>query len=155
MATPQKITPFLWFNDQAEEAAKFYVTLFDDSKILSVMPGPQGKAMGVQFQLAGIVFQALNGGPAHQLNEAFSLFVTCEDQQEVDSLWARLTANGGQESRCGWLKDRFGLSWQIVPRRFMELVGDPDRTKAGRVMEAMLKMTKFDIAALERAYAGT
>ena len=152
MAEMQKVTPFLWFNDNAVEAAKFYVSLFEDSKLIGTIPGPNDQPMGVMFELAGVQFHALNGGPHFQLNEAFSMFVTCEDQQEVDTLWSKLTANGGQESRCGWLKDRFGLSWQIVPRRFMELMQNPQ--KSGRVMQAMMKMTKFDIAALEKAAAG-
>jgi predicted 3-demethylubiquinone-9 3-methyltransferase (glyoxalase superfamily) len=159
MAGIQKITPFLWFNQEAEEAANLYVSLFQDSKVLSVTrygdagPGPKGSAMTVEFQLAGQKFTALNGGPVFKFTEAISLFVTCDSQEEVDSLWSRLTANGGQESQCGWLKDRYGLSWQIVPSRFMELMRDSDPKKTQRVMQAMLKMKKFDVARLEEAYA--
>jgi predicted 3-demethylubiquinone-9 3-methyltransferase (glyoxalase superfamily) len=159
MASPQKITPFLWFNQEAEEAANFYVSLFKDSKILSVSrygdagPGPKGSAMVVEFQLAGQTFQALNGGPHFKFNEAISLMVHCDSQEEVDTLWSKLTANGGQESQCGWLKDRFGLSWQIVPSRFEELMKDKDPKRTQRVMQAMMTMKKFDIARLEEAYA--
>jgi predicted 3-demethylubiquinone-9 3-methyltransferase (glyoxalase superfamily) len=159
MATPQKITPFLWFNQEAEEAANLYVSLFKDSKILSTSrygdagPGPKGSVMVVEFQLAGQRFQALNGGPVFSFTEAVSLAVSCDSQEEVDLLWSKLTANGGKESQCGWLKDRFGLSWQIIPSRFMEMMkeGDPKRTQ--RVVQAMLTMKKFDIARLEQAYA--
>ncbi len=159
MAAPQKITPFLWFNQEAEEAANFYVSLFPDSKILSVSrygdagPGPKGSAMVVEFQLAGQKYQALNGGPHFKFTEAISLLVNCDSQEEVDTLWSKLTANGGQESQCGWLKDRFGLSWQIVPSRFMELMKDKDPKRTQRVMQAMMTMKKFDIARLEEAYA--
>jgi predicted 3-demethylubiquinone-9 3-methyltransferase (glyoxalase superfamily) len=159
MAGIQKITPFLWFNQEAEEAANFYVSLFQDSKVLSVTrygeagPGPKGSAMTVEFQLAGQKFVGLNGGPVFKFTEAISLFVTCDSQEEVDMLWSRLTADGGQESQCGWLKDRYGLSWQIVPDRFMQLMRDKDPKRTQRVMQAMLKMKKFDIARLEEAYA--
>ena len=159
MTGSQKITTFLWFNQEAEEAANFYVSLFKDSKILSVSrygeggPGPKGSAMVVSFQLAGQKFTALNGGPVFKFNEAISLFVDCESQEEVDLLWSKLTANGGQESQCGWLKDRYGVSWQIVPIRFMQLMQDKDPKRTQRVMQAMLKMKKFDIARLEEAYA--
>jgi predicted 3-demethylubiquinone-9 3-methyltransferase (glyoxalase superfamily) len=159
MAGIQKITPFMWFNQEAEEAANLYVSLFQDSKILSVTrygdggPGPKGSAMTVEFQLAGQKFIALNGGPHFKFTEAVSLFVNCDSQEEVDTLWARLTANGGQESQCGWLKDKFGLSWQIVPNRFMQLMQDKDPKRTQRVMQAMMTMKKFDIARLEEAYA--
>ena len=159
MAAIQKISTFLWFNQEAEEAANLYVPLFKDSKILSVTrygdagPGPKGSAMTVEFQLAGQKFIALNGGPHFKFTEAISLFVTCDSQEEVDTLWSTLTANGGQESQCGWLKDKFGLSWQIVPSRFMELMQGKDPKGSQRVMQAMLKMKKFDIARLEEAYA--
>jgi predicted 3-demethylubiquinone-9 3-methyltransferase (glyoxalase superfamily) len=159
MAAPQKITPFLWFNQEAEEAANFYVSLFKDSKILSVSrygdagPGPKGSAMVVEFQLAGQKFSALNGGPHFKFTEAISLLVNCDSQEEVDTLWSKLTANGGQESQCGWLKDRFGLSWQIVPSRFVQMMQDKDPKRTQRVMQAMLTMKKFDIARLEEAYA--
>jgi len=159
MAGIQKITPFLWFNQEAEEAANLYVSLFPDSKILGVTrygdagPGPKGSVMTVEFQLAGQKLIGLNGGPHFKFTEAISLFVNCDSQEEVDTLWSRLTANGGQESQCGWLKDRYGLSWQIIPSRFMELMRDKDPQRTQRVMQAMLKMKKFDIARLEEAYA--
>ncbi|WP_198956116.1 VOC family protein [Archangium sp. Cb G35] len=158
-AIEQKITPFLWFNTEAEEAANLYVSLFKDSKILSVSrygdagPGPKGSAMVVDFQLAGQRFQALNGGPIFKFTEALSLMVHCDSQEEVDTLWSKLTANGGQESQCGWLKDRYGLSWQIVPKRFVELMQDKDPKRTQRVVQAMMTMKKFDIARLEQAYA--
>lgn len=159
MAALQKITPFLWFNQEAEEAANLYVSLFKDSKILGISrygeagPGPKGSVMVVDFQLAGVRFNALNGGPHFKFTEALSLAVSCDSQEEVDTLWSRLTANGGQESQCGWLKDRFGLSWQIVPARFSEMMRDQDPKRSQRVMQAMLTMKKFDIARLEQAYA--
>jgi predicted 3-demethylubiquinone-9 3-methyltransferase (glyoxalase superfamily) len=159
MITTQKITPFLWFNQEAEEAVNFYVSLFKDSKILSVSrygdsgPGPKGSVMVVSFQLAGQKFTALNGGPHFKFTEAVSLFVDCESQEEVDTLWSKLTANGGQESQCGWLKDRYGLSWQIVPTRFMQMMQDKDPKRTQRVMQAMMTMKKFDLARLEQAYA--
>jgi predicted 3-demethylubiquinone-9 3-methyltransferase (glyoxalase superfamily) len=159
MADIQKITPFLWFNQEAEEAANLYVSLFKDSKILSVSrygdagPGPKGSAMVVEFQLAGQKFNALNGGPIFKFTEAISLAVTCDSQEEVDTLWSRLTATGGQEGQCGWLKDKYGLSWQIIPARFMQLMQDKDPKRTQRVMQAMLTMKKFDIARLEEAYA--
>jgi len=149
----QKITPFLWYDGAAEDAAKLYCSLFPDSKILAVMPGPDGKAMVVDFQLAGLRMQAFNGGPAHKFNEAVSLVVHCDSQQEVDHLWSKLTADGGEEVDCGWLKDRFGLRWQIVPTRFFELMADEDPKKRAAVFGAMLKMKKFDIAKLEAAHA--
>ncbi|WNG32785.1 VOC family protein [Archangium violaceum] len=159
MASPQKITPFLWFNQEAEEAANFYVSLFEDSKILSVVrhgdagPGPKGSVMVVEFQLAGQKFSALNGGPTFKFTEAISLLVNCDSQEEIDTLWSKLTANGGQEVECGWLKDRFGLSWQIVPSRFFQMMQDKDPKRSQRVMQAMLTMKKFNIARLEEAYA--
>ena len=155
----QKITPFLWFDDKAEEAANFYVSLFKKSKIDNVSrygdagPGPKGKVMTVTFQLNGQQFTALNGGPLFKFTEAISLLVNCESQQEVDELWEKLSA-GGQKSKCGWLKDKYGLSWQIIPSALGKLMSDPDREKAGRVMKAMLQMDKIDIAALEKAAAG-
>ena len=151
----KKIRPFLWFDDNAEEAMHFYVSIFKNSKVLSVSPGPEGKAMSVTFELDGQEFMGLNAGPQFKFNEAVSFFVDCEDQAEVDELWSRLLEGGGEESMCGWLKDRFGLWWQIIPKALMELMGDEDRTKADRVMQAMLKMQKIDVAGLERAYAGT
>ncbi len=159
MAENQKITTFLWFNQEAEEAANFYVSLFKDSKILTVSrygdagPGPKGSAMVVEFQLAGQTYQALNGGPHFKFTEAISLMVDCDSQEEVDTLWSKLTANGGQEGQCGWLKDRYGLSWQIVPKRFKQMMKDPDPKRTQRVMQAMMTMKKFDIARLEEAYA--
>ena len=155
----QKIVTFLWFNDQAEEAMNHYISIFPDSKVLSVSrygdagPGPKGQVMVANFQLAGQEFMALNGGPEFKFTEAISLFVNCETQQEVDQLWAKLTA-GGEESQCGWLKDKYGLSWQIVPTALGEMMADKDPEKSGRVMQAMLPMKKLDLAALRRAYEG-
>ena len=154
----QKISPFLWFNDQAEEAANFYVSIFKNSAILGVSrygegaPRPAGSAMSVKFVLDGLEIQALNGGPEFTFTEAISLFVTAETQDEIDDLWEKLTGGGGEPSRCGWLKDKYGLSWQIVPPVLFELLGDPDPAKAGRVMQAMLGMGKLDIAGLRAAY---
>ena len=153
----QKITPFLWFDSQAEEAANFYVSIFKNSKILGVSrygeagPGSAGTVLTVTFQLDGQEFTALNGGPHFTFSEAISLYVDCESQEEVDELWAKLTA-GGEESMCGWLKDKYGLSWQIVPRVLLELMQDKDPVKAKRVTEAMLQMRKIDIRALQQAY---
>lgn len=155
----QKITPFLWFDRQAEEAANLYVSLFKDSKILGVsrygegMPLPAGTLMSVTFQLDGQEFMALNGGPAFKFTEAISFFVSCETQDEIDHLWSKLT-EGGEPGQCGWLKDRFGLSWQIVPKVLGELIGDPNPEKAGRATQAMLQMGKLNIAELKRAHAG-
>jgi len=158
MAT-QKITPFLWFDNQAEEAAQFYTSIFKNSKILNVSrygeagPGQKGSVMVVSFQLEGQQFTALNGGPRFKFSEAFSFVVNCENQQEIDHYWTKLTSNGGQESQCGWLKDKFGFSWQIVPTALGKLMsGDPQ--KANRVMHALLQMKKLDIATLEEASAG-
>ncbi|MDX3107560.1 VOC family protein [Nonomuraea angiospora] len=149
----QKITTFLWFDDQAEEAAGFYTSLFKDSRVLEVTPGPTGAAMVVTFELAGQRFIALNGGPEFKFTEAISLYVDCDSQEEVDELWAKLT-EGGEESQCGWLKDRYGLSWQIIPRRLQELIGDPDPERAQRAVKAMLGMGKIDIQGLEDAADG-
>ena len=154
----QKITPYLWFDHQAEEAADFYTSIFKNSKILSVTrygdagPGPKGSVMVVTFQLEGQEFTALNGGPVFQFNPAISLYVDCANQEEVDWLWGKLT-EGGEESQCGWLVDKFGVSWQIVPRQLIDLMNDPDPEKSQRVMQAMLQMSKIDVATLERAYA--
>ncbi|MEV4566372.1 VOC family protein [Nonomuraea sp. NPDC049419] len=148
----QKITTFLWFNDQAEQAATFYTSLFAGSRIVEVRRGPGGGVMVVTFELAGQRYMALNGGPQYTLNEAVSLYVDCETQEEIDELWATFM-EGGEESRCGWLKDRWGLSWQIVPRRLPELLGHPDPAAAERVMKAMLGMQKLDLRALEEAAA--
>jgi predicted 3-demethylubiquinone-9 3-methyltransferase (glyoxalase superfamily) len=150
----QKIVTFLWFNTEAEEAMNFYASVFPDSEVVSVMRGPDGKVLTGTFRLAGHEFMALNGGPQFKFTEAISLFVRCETQEEVDRLWARLTADGGEESQCGWLKDRYGLSWQIIPNRLGELLGDKDPERAGRAMQAMLGMRKIDVAGLERAAAG-
>lgn len=147
----QKITPFLWFNNQAEEAAKYYVSIFRNSKINSLMPGPNATVMGVSFVLDGQEFQALNGGPQFKFTEAISLFVRAETQPEIDELWEKLSADG-QESRCGWLKDKYGLSWQIVPPLLGQLLSDNDSAKSQRVMMAMLKMNKINIQALKDAY---
>ena len=154
----QKITPFLWYDTQAEEAARFYTSLFDNSRIVNVdrfeNAGPAGDVTVVTFELDGVQYQAMNAGPEFKFNESFSLLVDCEDQAEVDRLWNALTAGGGEESMCGWLKDKYGLSWQIVPRRLNELLADPDKEKAGRAMQAMLQMQKLDVRALEEAAAG-
>jgi predicted 3-demethylubiquinone-9 3-methyltransferase (glyoxalase superfamily) len=147
----KKITPFLWFDDQAEEAMKFYVSIFKNSKVLNISPGPNGKAFSVSFELDGQEITGLNGGPNFKFTEAISFFVNCETQTEVDYLWEKLTA-GGEEVQCGWLKDKYGLSWQIVPTALGELLGDPDPVKSQRVMKAMLKMKKIEIAGLRRAY---
>ena len=154
-----KVTPCLWFNGQAEEAAEFYVSLLPDSRVDKVMrspaetpSGPEGMVLVVDFTLGGQPFQGLNGGPDFKFNEAVSFIIDCEDQAEVDRLWEALTANGGEPGPCGWLKDRFGLSWQIVPRQLVEMMEDPDADKARRVTEAMLKMGKLEVAELRRAY---
>jgi predicted 3-demethylubiquinone-9 3-methyltransferase (glyoxalase superfamily) len=153
----QKITQFLWFDNQAEEAMNFYVSIFKNSKIVSVSrygeagPGPSGTVLTGTFQLDGQEFMALNGGPEFKFTEAISLFVSCETQEEVDYFWERLS-EGGEESQCGWLKDKFGLSWQIVPTALGELLGDKDPQKAGRVMQAMLQMKKINIKTLQAAY---
>jgi predicted 3-demethylubiquinone-9 3-methyltransferase (glyoxalase superfamily) len=151
----QKIVTYLWFDNQAEEAMEYYTSLFPDSKVVDATPGPDGKVMVGTFQLAGQEFIALNGGPQFKFNEAISLLVRCQNQAEVDWLWDKLVGDGGEESSCGWLKDRFGLSWQIIPNRLGELIGDPDRGRAGRAIQAMLGMKKIDIAGLERAASGT
>jgi predicted 3-demethylubiquinone-9 3-methyltransferase (glyoxalase superfamily) len=156
----QKITPFLWFDTQAEQAAEFYTSIFKNSKILHVSrygdagPGPKGAVMVVNFQLAGQEFTALNGGPQFKFSEAFSFVVNCENQQEVDEYWSKLTADGGRESMCGWLKDKFGFSWQIVPTELGKLMSDKDPKQANRVMQALLQMKKLDLAKLKAAAAG-
>ena len=156
----QKITPFLWFDNNAEEAMHFYVSIFKNSKIGTVSrygdagPGPKGTVMLATFELEGQQFMALNGGPHYKLSPAISLYVDCKTQEEVDELWAKLTADGGKEDRCGWLTDKFGLSWQIIPSLLGEMLSDSDREKSQRVMKAMLQMSKIDIEALKRAYAG-
>jgi predicted 3-demethylubiquinone-9 3-methyltransferase (glyoxalase superfamily) len=154
-----KITPFLWFDTQAEEAANFYVSIFKNSKIDSILrygdagPGPKGAVMLVSFQLEGQKFSALNAGPQHKFTPAISLYVDCESQAEVDELWDKLLA-GGQPMQCGWLSDKFGLCWQIVPRVLIELMQDKDTVKAQRVFQAMMKMIKIEIEPLKRAYRG-
>jgi predicted 3-demethylubiquinone-9 3-methyltransferase (glyoxalase superfamily) len=155
----KKITTFLTFDGRAEEAVDFYTSIFEHSRILSTTrygaggPGPEGELMAATFELAGQEFMALNGGPSFTFSQAISLFVDCEDQEEVDELWAKLT-DGGEPGPCGWLTDRFGVSWQIVPRALGELLADEDREKAGRVMEAMLQMSKIEVEGLRRAYEG-
>src|SRR4051812_48188648 len=152
-----KITPFLWYDHQAEEAAKFYCSIFPNSKLLRTShygegaPGPKGSVMTVEFELDGQRHIALNGGPMFKFTEAISLFVDCKNQQEVDTYWAKLT-DGGEESQCGWLKDRYGLSRQICPTILIEMINDADKRKAGRVMEAMMKMGKIEIEPLKKAY---
>ena len=156
----QKITPFLWFDTQAEEAARFYVSLFKNSSIGQVSrygeagPGPKAQVMVIAFELDGLKFTALNGGPIYQFTEAVSLQVDCADQAEIDHLWENLAADGGEPGRCGWLKDRFGLSWQIVPANLGQLIGGDDPAKASRAVQAMMQMGKLDIAALEAARQG-
>jgi len=153
----QKITPFLWFDSQAEEAANFYVSVFKNSKVASISrygeagPGPAGSVMTVSFELDGQPFTALNAGPAFKFTEAISFVVHCKTQEEVDHYWNKLTSAGGQESMCGWLKDKYGLSWQITPTALIELLNVPDREKSKRVMSAMMKMKKIDIAELQKA----
>lgn len=155
MAKVQKITPFVTYDGTAEDAARFYVSLFDDSKIDHVQPGPQGKALVVKFHLGGQSFLALNaGGPDFALTNGVSFLVDCEDQAEVDRLWDAFTADGGKPLACGWCKDRFGLPWQIVPKQFFELLSSGDAAQSQRVMGAMMKMTKFVIADLEAAAKG-
>lgn len=155
----QKITPFLWFNNNAEEAMNHYTSIFKNSKIVSVSrygdagPGPKGTVMTGTFEIEGQQFYVLNGGPQFKFTEAISLFVNCETQDEVDELWAKLS-EGGEESRCGWLKDKFGLSWQIVPAILGKLLNSPDKEKSKRAMQAMMQMGKLDIAALQKAYDG-
>ena len=156
----QKITTFLTFENQAEDAVRFYTSIFPDSRIVSERrygpagPGPEGSLMTASFELAGQELMALNGGPSFSFAQGISLFGDCEDQAEVDELWEKLTADGGEPGPCGWLTDRFGVSWQIIPRRLGELLGDDDPEKANRVMEAMLGMDKIEVEGLEAAYEG-
>lgn len=156
----QKITPFLWFDGNAEEAANFYVSIFKNSEVLSVDrygeggPGTPGSVMTVAFRLDGLEFVALNGGPEFKFTEAISFAIDCKSQEEVDELWEKLTADGGEPGPCGWLKDKFGVSWQVIPSAMIEMLQDEDRERAGRVMQAMLQMSKIDIATLQRAYDG-
>src|SRR5882762_9509656 len=159
MNTIQKISPFLWFDQQAEEAARFYVSIFPNSAVRGIArytgagPGPAGSVMTVAFELDGQPFTALNGGPVFKFTEAISLVVNCQTQEEVDHFWSKLSA-GGQEVQCGWLKDRFGVSWQVVPTVLSEMLQDKDPEKSKRVMAAMLKMTKLSIEGLKHAYEG-
>jgi predicted 3-demethylubiquinone-9 3-methyltransferase (glyoxalase superfamily) len=159
MKVSQKIAPFLWFDGKAEQAANFYVSVFRNSKVLSVTrygeagPGPKGSVMSAVFQLEGQEFYALNGGPQFKFSPAISMFVNCETQQEVDELWEKLSA-GGKTNRCGWLDDKFGLTWQIIPTILGRLLQDKDAAKANRVMKAMMQMAKIDIARLQQAYEG-
>ena len=156
----QKITPFLWFDHKAEAAAKFYTSIFENSKIRKITrytkvgPGPEGSVMTVEFTLNGQVFVALNGGPSFKFTEAISLVVNCETQAEVDRYWKKLTAGGGKAVACGWLKDKYGLFWQITPTMLMRLIADKDPNKVNRVMTAMMKMVKLDIKKLKAAAAG-
>jgi predicted 3-demethylubiquinone-9 3-methyltransferase (glyoxalase superfamily) len=154
----QKTKTFLWYDNQAEEAARLYTSLIPNSKIVKVTKfqnaGPSGDVTIVDFELAGTEYTAMSAGPEFKFNESVSIVVDCQSQEEVDRYWNALTADGGEESMCGWLKDKFGLSWQIVPSRLNELMEDPDPEKAGRVMQAMLQMQKLDVAALEAAAAG-
>ena len=153
----RKITPCLWFDGNAEEAVNFYASVFKDARILDAQrygpgaPLPEGTVLTMNFELFGQGFMALNGGPEFKFDEAVSFIVDCESQEEVDYYWERLTAGGGEEGMCGWLKDKFGLSWQITPRRLSELLAHPDRDKAARVLQAMLQMRKIDVRALEEA----
>jgi predicted 3-demethylubiquinone-9 3-methyltransferase (glyoxalase superfamily) len=154
-----KIHPFLWFDKEAEEAMNFYVSVFPNSKVLSVQrygpagPGPEGSVMSADFELDGQRISVLNGGPLFNFSEAFSFVIDCKDQAEVDYYWDKLL-EGGQPSQCGWLKDRYGFSWQVVPKALFETVGGPDAAGRNRAMEAMMKMSKLDVATLERAYRG-
>jgi predicted 3-demethylubiquinone-9 3-methyltransferase (glyoxalase superfamily) len=156
----QKIVPNLWFDTEAEEAANFYISIFKDSEIVSVShygeagPRPAGMVLTVEFRLQGQDFTALNGGPEFKFNESISLLVNCESQEEVDDYWEKLSAEGGQEGPCGWLKDKFGVSWQIVPTVLGQLLQDEDSQRANRVMKAMLQMKKIEIAGLQAAYDG-
>jgi predicted 3-demethylubiquinone-9 3-methyltransferase (glyoxalase superfamily) len=155
MPAMPKIVPFLWYDDDAEEAIRFYASIFPDTKILSeARRGPKGPLMSATFLLGGREYMALNGGPTYSFTEAFSLFVSCRTQEEIDDLWAKLTADGGEPGRCGWLKDKFGLSWQVIPSALGEMLGDKDPTRARRVAEAMMKMNKLDIGLLRQAYEG-
>lgn len=156
----QKITPFLWFDSNAEEAAAFYTSIFPNSRIVKVArygdagPGPKGSAMTVEFQLEGQSFVGLNGGPIFKFTEAISFAVSCQTQQEIDTYWEKLTSGGGVEVQCGWLKDKFGLSWQIVPAILSELVSESDPVRSNRVMQALFGMKKLNIAELKKAYEG-
>ena len=149
----KKVTPFLWFDTQAEEAMNYYVSVFKNAKVLGVSHGPDGKAFTVSFELDGQEFMGLNAGPMFKFNEAVSMYVNCEDQTEVDYFWSKLSA-APESEQCGWCKDKFGLSWQIIPKQLGELLGDPDPEKSGRVMQAMLQMKKIVVADLQKAHDG-
>lgn len=151
----QKISPFLWFDGKAEEAATFYTAIFKNSRITNVIPGPGGTVMGVSFELEGQEFMGLNGGPMFQFTPAVSFFIKCETQEEIDNYWTRLIEGGGEPQPCGWLKDKFGLSWQVIPNALGTMLQDKDPAKAQRTMEAMMKMSKLDIATLKKAYDGS
>lgn len=157
----QRITPFLWFDNNAEEAMNFYVSVFPNSKVLRVTrygdggPGPAGSVMTAEFELDGEQFVGLNGGPKDKFNWAVSFVVNCETQEEVDYYWEKLSGDGGEESRCGWVKDKFGLWWQVTPTILTEMIGDKDPEKAARVMQAMMQMDKIEIEPIKRAYAGS
>ncbi len=156
----QKITPFLWFDNNAEEAMNFYTSVFNNSKVVKTSryteggPGPAGSLMVASIQIEGQELMLMNGGPGHPLTDAVSFVVNCETQEEVDHYWNKLLANGGKEIACGWLKDQFGLSWQVTPTILGQLLADPDKARAGRVMQAMMKMVKLDIATLKAAAEG-
>lgn len=161
MQSNQILSPCLWYDGKAEEAAEFYVSVFPNSRIDKVLRSPSdwpagkaGDAILVSFKLAGMPYQAMNGGPNEPFNNSVSLSITCENQAQVDHYWEALTAGGGEPIQCGWLQDRYGLRWQVVPRALMRMMHDDDREKAGRVMQAMMEMVKLDIAELERAYGG-
>lgn len=160
MSTSSKVTPFLWFDNNAEEAINFYISIFKNSRLVSTNhygeagPGPAGQLMGATFELDGRQYHALNGGPHFKFTEAISLFVSCENQEEVDSYWDKLTADGGAPGRCGWLKDKFGLSWQIVPTAMTRMLQDKDPEKSKRVMQAIMQMDKLDLHILQIAYEG-
>lgn len=156
----QNITPFLWFDNNAEEAVNFYCSVFKDASIGNVqrfpegMPGPAGEVMTIEFTLNGLNFFALNGGPMYKFSEATSFMIHCDGQEEFDHYWNHLTSNGGEESMCGWLKDRYGVSWQVTPKQLMEALMDPDPERAGRATQAMLQMRRIDIAAIQEAANG-
>jgi len=159
VSSSQKITTYLWFNGNAEQAVEFYTSVFPDSRVTHIArwgeggPGPQGTVMNIAFELAGQAFIALNGGPQFTFTPAISLFVACESQAEVDELWAKLLAGGGKPTACGWLQDRYGLSWQIIPTALINLMSDPDPKASGRVAQALMRMQKIDLDALRRAHA--
>ena len=150
-----EITTFLTYGSQAEAAARLYTSIFEGGRITSTMPGPNGTVFGLTFEILGRSFFALNGGPSFQFSQGISLFVSCETQAEIDHYWAKLTEDGGKEGQCGWLVDKFGVSWQITPKNLGSFLGSKDSVKSSRAMQAMLKMKKFEIAELERAFNGS